>query len=363
MRYGPLTYIKDQWTPRPPVQNADLSGEVVFVTGANTGLGYEAAKHFALMGATVIMGCRSKERGEAAVQRLLEETGLRYEAAQLSLVDLADFKSVSTCADGVQTDHSRLDILVLNAGLVSPKYVPSVDGLETVLQTNAIAQPLLALRLLPLMARTAKEHEKTARVVTVSSEGHYWCDVEELDDLLARPKGSIFDTLSDKDYCLATPNRLAKHRYHQTKLFNVLFTRALAKRLPAPCCITPVAIIPGHCRSSILQPIAEDGGTLVSWALRLFRFLMAYTTEEGSRQLVYGALGERGNDDAIHGQVTISSKNTEPSDFAISPQGQELEDRYWSELLDLLAKSDSKIPRILEEFGLREDKAVEIEKY
>ena len=68
-----LGFVRDQWAPVPPVQTADLAGKTVVVTGANTGLGFETAKHFARMNpAKLILACRSQQRGEAALAGMSE---------------------------------------------------------------------------------------------------------------------------------------------------------------------------------------------------------------------------------------------------------------------------------------------------
>ena len=70
-KYPPTSFLWDQLSYHSRVTRRDLTGQVVVVVGANVGLGYEAAKHFATMGAArVIMACRSKERGAAAVKRM-----------------------------------------------------------------------------------------------------------------------------------------------------------------------------------------------------------------------------------------------------------------------------------------------------
>lgn len=72
-RWTFLDFIRDQWTKVPPVVTADLEGKTVVVTGANTGLGFEASKHFARMNpGKLILACRSQQRGEAALTRMSE---------------------------------------------------------------------------------------------------------------------------------------------------------------------------------------------------------------------------------------------------------------------------------------------------
>lgn len=143
-------FLKDQFTKVPPVVEVDLSGRTVVVIGANTGLGYEAVKHFAAMKPSrIIMGCRSVKKGENAVasmfsscQKLIilltalcdtfldlkKETG--YDA-ELWQIDLSNFASVKEFADKFEKDGGRLDILVENAGIATTKYEATTDGWES----------------------------------------------------------------------------------------------------------------------------------------------------------------------------------------------------------------------------------------
>lgn len=152
----------------------DLSGKTVIVVGANTGLGYESAKHFATMGASrVIMACRSKERGAAAVERLREETST--ESAKLSIVDLTDMASMKSFAAELETRCERIDLLVLNAGaLPKPKPEITKDGWETIIQVNVLGSSLLSLLLLPRLLETARKYHTMPRIVIVGSGVHYW---------------------------------------------------------------------------------------------------------------------------------------------------------------------------------------------
>ncbi|KAG6848066.1 hypothetical protein H0H93_003712, partial [Arthromyces matolae] len=110
-----LTFAAGQLRPVPPVETADLTGKTVMVIGANTGIGYEATKHF--------------DKGDAAVQRIEKETGSK--AAELKLVDLSSFSSVIAFVDEVEKDGGRLDIVVANAGMASSTYRATSDGYES----------------------------------------------------------------------------------------------------------------------------------------------------------------------------------------------------------------------------------------
>ena len=154
MQYGVFQFLRDQLATVPPVEHEDLSGKTVVVIGANVGLGFEAAKHFAKMNPErIILGCRSKERGEAAVtgdsnplllylsvshnyayKELKAETG--YKSAELWIIDLARISSVVDFAERFEKEGSRLDILLLNAG-IEPVHGQqlTVDGFE---QTSVI---------------------------------------------------------------------------------------------------------------------------------------------------------------------------------------------------------------------------------
>ncbi len=146
-----FTFLQDQRRTIPPVVKADLSGKTVIVVGANTGLGFQATKHFTTMNPErIIMACRNEERGQAALESmyvvlrqkyaklnlallplgLKAETG--YHRAELWLVDLSRFSSVTAFANKFEADGGRLDILVLNAGVMPTKeYRTTADGWES----------------------------------------------------------------------------------------------------------------------------------------------------------------------------------------------------------------------------------------
>lgn len=329
-----LGFVSDQFRRLPPVVQADLKGKTVLVVGANTGLGFGAAEHFARMGAgKLILACRNEEKGEAAIKRLREATGCSR--AELWIVDLAEFSSVKAIVARAEKYLERLDILLLNAaispGLNSP-YSSTTDGWEKSLQVNNISSSLLALLLLPRMLDTAKQFNTIPRIVIVSSEVHFWTSFE--DKVFESP--NAFELLSSEAYCTS---RMLQARYYHTKLLNVFFARALGSRLKDQPIIVN-NINPGFCKSKLFRDIS-------SIRLKVFKSILARSVEEGSRQLVWAAVGvPEGNGHSmedLQGAYVHQSRVEEPSDFVIGEEGKKREDKLWADLVSVLEKIEPRV--------------------
>ncbi|KAF8074521.1 hypothetical protein FPV67DRAFT_1605312 [Lyophyllum atratum] len=328
-------FLHEQCMKVPPVATADLTGKTVMVIGANTGLGFEASKHFARMNpARLILACRSAKKGEAALEKLREETG--YEAAELWIIDLCEFSSVMEFADKFDKDGGRLDILVENAGCTQFTYETTSDGWEKILQVNCLSLELLALRLLPRMIRTAEEHATRPRVVVVTSELHFWAkfDKQVVDG------NKIYESLNNKDYC--TPSVMAV-RYQISKLLNVFFYQGLSDRL-AHSPLIVVGVNPGFCLSEFRRSFSGLRAAFV-WA---FEKALARTTEEGGRQLVYAAVGESEDEGRLRGSYLSAAKVSEASDFALGAEGRALQDILWEEMMGILGKVDPRVQEVAE---------------
>ncbi|WP_416393511.1 MULTISPECIES: SDR family NAD(P)-dependent oxidoreductase [unclassified Curtobacterium] len=187
---------------------ADQSGKTAVVTGANAGLGFETAAALAAAGAHVVMGVRDTNKGKAAVDRIMAATPTA--SVELQRLDLGSLDSVRTAAAEIKNKHSRLDLLINNAGVMYTPKGSTVDGFELHFGTNHLGHFALTGLLLDNLLPTAG-----SRVVTVSSLGH-------------RVRADIhFDDLNlDNNY-----NRVAA--YGQSKLANLLFTYELQRRLTA----------------------------------------------------------------------------------------------------------------------------------
>ncbi|KAJ7139182.1 short-chain dehydrogenase [Mycena epipterygia] len=339
MRFTFWDFIRVQFTTPKPVLKEDLTGKTVMVLGANTGIGFEATKHFATMNpGRLILACRSESKGQAAVEKLKAATG--YTRAELWIIDLANFSSVKQFADKFERDGGRLDILVENAALGAMKYRPTSDGWESALQVNFLSTSLLALLLLPSMVKTAQAHSTYPRIVVVSSGAHHWVDVEK--SLAEDP--AMLQTLSSVEYC-SNPKRF-ESRYPLTKLFNVFFVRALNARLPPPTPVVVDAVCPGYCYSELRR---EFSGVMAVMDYIMER-LLARSAEEGSRSLVWAALANQDHPEKMRGEYVAVAQFEEVSDYVLSADGAKLQDHVWDEAVDILGKVDPRVTTIVQKY-------------
>lgn len=126
-----------------------LDGKVAVVTGANSGIGFEAARYLLSLGASLILACRSRERGEAAREKLLAEHP--NGAAELYLLDLASFASIDAFAKKMRERGTKIDIFIHFAGLFCPKEATTADGIPTTVGVNYTGTVRLAEEMLPMM--------------------------------------------------------------------------------------------------------------------------------------------------------------------------------------------------------------------
>jgi NAD(P)-dependent dehydrogenase (short-subunit alcohol dehydrogenase family) len=186
----------------------DQSGKTVIITGANAGLGLEAAKVLAARGARVVMACRSRSKAEAAMDAIRQETpGAALEFAAL---DLGSLRSVEACAVDLSGRFAAIDALINNAGLMATDPSLTEDGFETQFGVNHLGHFALTARLLPLLAKNPG-----ARIVSHSSMGHRGA------------RGSAFPNPRSLD------GYDRWNVYFWSKLANLLFTAELQRRLAA----------------------------------------------------------------------------------------------------------------------------------
>jgi NAD(P)-dependent dehydrogenase (short-subunit alcohol dehydrogenase family) len=203
-------------------------GRTALVTGANTGIGFWTAVHLARAGARVLVGSRSADKGDEALQRL--RAAVPEADAEVLPLDLSSLAAVEEAAGRVLASEDRLDLLVNNAGVMMPPYGTTVDGFELQLGVNHLGHFALTGHLLPLLTDAP-----AARVVTVASVAH-------------RDTRIFFDDLqAEQGY-----DRQA--RYGQSKLANLLFTFELDRRLrTAGSPVRALAAHPGIARTELAR--------------------------------------------------------------------------------------------------------------
>jgi NAD(P)-dependent dehydrogenase (short-subunit alcohol dehydrogenase family) len=183
------------------------TGRTAVVTGANSGIGFETARVLAGRGAHVVLACRDPGKANGAAARICG--AFLHADVQVVRLDLASLASVREAARELRATCDRIDLLILNGGVMEPPYEWTDEGFELTLATNHLGHFALTGLLLDRLRETPG-----SRVVTVSSEGH------------ARGVINFGDLHSERNY---RPD----HAYYQSKLANLLFTYELDRRLRA----------------------------------------------------------------------------------------------------------------------------------
>ena len=164
-------FFKSQFTPLPYPETS-FKGQTVIVTGANVGLGLEAARHFTRLGAAkVILGCRSIAKGEAAC-RSIEASEGRKGVCETWALDLSNFDSVKEFTSKA-AQLERLDVVVENAGVAMREY-QQAEGMELTVAVNVVGTFLMALNILPTLRKSGDKTGVVPRLVIVTSEVHAW---------------------------------------------------------------------------------------------------------------------------------------------------------------------------------------------
>src|SRR5947209_8315404 len=242
-----------------PTVNSSMQGKICMVTGANSGIGKATALALAHMGATVVMVCRDRARGEEARSEITTKS--RNNAVDLLLADLSSQQSIRHLVEDFEQRYTHLHVLINNAGASFPGRRETVDGLEMTFAVNYLAPFLLTNLLLDILKASAP-----ARIVNVSSNSHA-AGYIQLDDLQSEHYKSM-------------------RVYGQAKLALVLFTYELARRLQGTG-VTANCLHPGFVATNFAQrdlwPIARTAAKLV--------LFFGISPEEGAKTSIYLEIG------------------------------------------------------------------------
>ncbi|KAJ4298820.1 hypothetical protein N0V90_004062 [Kalmusia sp. IMI 367209] len=254
-----------------------LSGKVVLVTGANAGIGKQTALDLSKHSPSQVwVAARNVQSGNEAVAEIKTFASPQTSVVFLDL-DLASFASVRQAAKRVIAESNRLDILVLNAGMMGGEPGVTEDGYEKQFATNHMGHALLLKLLTPLLLKASQERIGVkARVVILSSAAHKSGVI---------PKNGIdFATINT-----AQEKFMGITKYAQSKLANAVYASVVAKRYPE---ITIVAINPGEVKTGLFSKGSASGG----WVIKLLNWIVApmlwVPVDEGAKNSLWAATSE-----------------------------------------------------------------------
>ncbi|KAI0975799.1 hypothetical protein F4678DRAFT_484013 [Xylaria arbuscula] len=312
----------------PPTDPTQLSfkGKTVLVTGANSGLGYAAAVKYAAQGAsTLILGVRTREKGEQTKAAIVRATGRSPDIFVVLVVDLDSFESVKAFAARVNTAAPKLHILQLAGGVMKTAYAITEDGHEATLQDNALSPALLALLLLPKLRDTATAEGTTepCYISFVNSVAHAEVKVADL------PPTSSSQTLVGR--CDDEAQFDFQKQYFLVKLVAWYAMRGVAdkSRSIAPNNAVVVnATCPGLCKTNMVRDLPL--GARVAMAVTYF--IMGRSSEQGARTMVSAtSLGPES-----HGKFWTNDIYPASSELLASELGESLYQKTWAEIMNIL---------------------------
>jgi NAD(P)-dependent dehydrogenase (short-subunit alcohol dehydrogenase family) len=271
-----------------------MKNKIVLITGGNSGIGKATAIGIARSGATVIIACRSKERGTQAVLDIKKASGNNN--VDLLLVDLASQKSVRAAVADFKSSYNQLHVLINNAAVFLGKREETEDGLEKTFATNYLSHFLLTNLLLDTLKASAP-----ARIINVASK-HFGIKVN-FDDLQTKQNYSFMKAVGP------------------TKLEMIMFTRELAKKLEGTG-VTVNCLHPGLAKSNLLKDIPA--------LPRILFTLISTTPEKCAETSIYLALSP--DVENVSGIYFEKKKDVKPGENASNPDNNR---RLWEVSMEL----------------------------
>ena len=288
----------------------DLSGRTYFITGANSGLGYECADHLRRKNANVILGARSLDKGQAASTKLGRIDG--NGSIDLVQIDLADTASIRAADVALREVTDGLDAVVNNAGVMQTPQLETADGFELQFGTNHLGHFLLNQLVFDLVAA------RSGRIVPVSSLAHLRSRAIQFDDIMY------------------SANYSATYVYGQSKLANLMYGLELSRRLEAAGSeVQSISCHPGYSATN-LQSTGPTG--LFKLIYKVSNLLVAQSAASGAAPLALAAAGTEARNGAYYGPTQMGDTRGSIGDSTIADKARDLTAaaRLWEVSEDLL---------------------------
>ena len=275
----------------------DLSGKVILVTGANSGIGRETALQLAKHNPSrIFVGARSQAKAEEAIEQIKQ--ALPDTASSVSLtflqLDLSSFQSIKSAVETFRASSDRLDILINNAGIMATPPGQTEEGYEIQFGTNHMGHALLTRLLLPVLKQAVStEANADVRVIFLSSA------LESNAPKTGYESDSTLKT-NMEDFSTWT-------RYGQSKLANLHYSRALSQHHPE---IKFVSLHPGVVETNLFTEFISGMNWLASAAMRFATGFITVGVEKGALTSLWAATSADAKSGVFYHPVGVTGKDT-----------------------------------------------------
>ena len=303
-------------------ESVSLNGQTIVITGANSGLGKEAAIKLASLDAKkVIILCRNPVAAAAAITEIDERSKTKGLVSTIPL-DLGDLKSIEKCVAQLKSEVGNIDVLMNNAGVMAiPTRETTEDGFERQIGINHLGHYALTLSLLKSGLIKSSSSGGTARIINVSSVAHQMGNLEKVRDDLFLEKPKAYTPWG---------------AYGNSKLANVLFTRELARRLSdssrseSDSRIATFTLHPGVCRTELYRYLTDIPKILypLVGAVALPAIYLTKSAKQGAQTQIFLAASNKINPAADSGKYFDNSREVSTSKAA---QNMETASWLWQE--------------------------------
>jgi retinol dehydrogenase-12 len=343
-----LSMLHGQAFGKTVLPNIDFTGKTIIITGANTGLGLECAKHLSVPSTSpinytltlnsarknashIVLACRNDAKGQVARTAILHETNCEaHTTISVWPLNLANYASVLSFAARVRTELPRLDAFLANAGMESHAY-EEAEGIEMYLLVNVVSMFMSAIAILPKLRQTAQDHDVETTLTFCGSMYHIFGSDEEFDVGMAEDV-DMFDTLSTED-----PSKTnIEWRYALSKLmvhqcFHELIA-TLAKNDEHSSVVVNL-INPGWCGTELSRVKPHPFMEKVSFAV------MGWTAEKGSRMYIFALAAGRES----HGKYLAESQVKIESRYVRSQRGRNIQSKMWRDLMARISQASPEV--------------------